>query len=138
MAQRFPDPTRPPTTSTPPHLSPLRRISQSERWWVNSTRPIRTGMKLLTTWLTGQGIPTIRSLLWIPTAPLRPRPHLITKAMHRPIPFGVQAKDEFNATVEGNFTVTLTDLNEALTSLPMEEDQPLVFYWRRIKPASLP
>ena len=49
----------------------------------------------------------------------------------------VQAKDEFNASVEGNFTVTLMDLNEALTSLPMEEDQPLVSYWRRIKLASL-
>ena len=47
------------------------------------------------------------------------------------------SQDEYNASVEGNFTVTLTDLNEAPTSLPMEEDQPLVFYWRRIKLASL-
>ena len=43
----------------------------------------------------------------------------------------VQAKDEFNATVEGNFTVTLTDVNESpanlssTVSLTIAENQPI-------------
>ena len=47
-----------------------------------------------------------------PTARSRPPPLLITKATPSTYTITVKAKDELNASIEGNFTVTLLDVYE--------------------------
>ena len=58
-------------------------------------------------------IPTIRFSLLKPMVPSRRPPLLITRRMLRLIRFVYKFRDEFNASMEGNFTVTLENANEA-------------------------
>ena len=61
-----------------------------------------------------------------PTVRLRPPPPFDYETNASTYSIRVQAKDEHNATVEGNFTVTLTNLNEPVTGTVSVSGTPVV------------